>query len=112
MSRELSLSGCYGQSGSARRLDDLYIARLAAVGADLRLAIAADGRLVLPGIVASAGDGVPTEDTPPAAGEEAAADATSDGTAPDGLWADRRWWERLPQAIELEDAALTLRVAR
>ena len=26
VSRELSLSGCYGQSGCARRLDDLYIA--------------------------------------------------------------------------------------
>lgn len=93
-------------------LDELYIARLAAVGADLQLAIAADGRLVLPGIAASAGDGVPTEDAAPADDEQAAADATTDTTAPEGLWADRRWWERLPQAIELEDAALTLRVAR
>ena len=91
------------------RLEDLYIARLALVGADIQLALDGDGRLVLPDAPQAE---APVEAPVEAQAEpEELAELTEPAAAPaPGLWTDRRWWERLPQAIELNDAALTLQV--
>lgn len=92
-------------------LEDLYVARLELARPRAVIPMTSSGALDLDAIrpARSAPDAAASDEGSGAAeGSGPPAAAPADAAPPDALWAERRWWEKLPQTIEVTEGDLTL----
>lgn len=91
-------------------IEDLYFARARLVGPALTIPVNEAGRLVMSPTRANAGAEGSGEGEAAAEGSGDPAQPAAPGELPTegpALWADREWWEKLPQQITIERGSLS-----